>query len=143
VLAESLCIGCGACAAVDPTIELRLDPRKLIYEPSHVGGPDAAAVCPAVQVDFAGLQVKLFPDQTPMLGLGSNAVADAARPGGAKARNCRERGAAAQECSAANHQIMVHQDLRALYERKVETVSREKWRGAAGDGAPTDYCAWP
>ena len=65
VLAESLCIGCGACAAVDPTVELRLDPRKLIYEPSHASGPEAAAVCPAVQVDFAGLQVKLFPDQEP------------------------------------------------------------------------------
>jgi coenzyme F420-reducing hydrogenase beta subunit len=65
VLAESLCIGCGACAMVDRTVELRLDPRKLIYEPSHASGPAAAAVCPAVQVDFAGLQTKLFPGQTP------------------------------------------------------------------------------
>lgn len=63
VIAESLCIGCGACAAVDPTVELRLDPTKLIYEPSHPSGPDAAAVCPAVQVDFAGLQQRLFPGQ--------------------------------------------------------------------------------
>jgi coenzyme F420-reducing hydrogenase beta subunit len=65
VLAESLCIGCGACAMVDETVELRLDPRKLIFEPSHASNAAAAAVCPAVQVDFAGLQVKLFPDQTP------------------------------------------------------------------------------
>ena len=65
VIAESLCIGCGACAAVDSTVDIRLHPEKLIYEPSHASGPDAAAVCPAVQVDFAGLQVKLFPDQTP------------------------------------------------------------------------------
>jgi coenzyme F420 hydrogenase subunit beta len=65
VIAESLCIGCGACAVVDPTIDLRLHPNKLIYEPSHASGADAAAVCPAVQVDFAGLQVKLFPGQTP------------------------------------------------------------------------------
>jgi len=33
VLAESLCIGCGACAIADPTVELRLDPKKLIFEP--------------------------------------------------------------------------------------------------------------
>lgn len=65
VLAESLCIGCGACAIADPTVELRLDPKKLIFEPSHASNADAAAVCPAVQVDFAGLQAALFPAQTP------------------------------------------------------------------------------
>jgi coenzyme F420 hydrogenase subunit beta len=65
VIAESLCIGCGACALVDPTVELRLDPKKLIFEPSHASTAAAAAVCPAVQVDFPGLQVKLFPDSTP------------------------------------------------------------------------------
>ena len=65
VIAESLCIGCGACAVVDSSIDLRLHPEKLIYEPSHASNADAAAVCPAVQVDFAGLQLKLFPGQTP------------------------------------------------------------------------------
>jgi len=65
VMAESLCIGCGACAIVDPTVELRLHPQKLVFEPSHASNADAAAVCPAVQVDFAGLQVKLFPEATP------------------------------------------------------------------------------
>lgn len=65
VIAESLCIGCGACAVVDPTVELRLDPRKLIFEPSHPSNGAAAAVCPAVQVDFAGLQRELFPGRDP------------------------------------------------------------------------------
>ena len=65
VIDESLCIGCGACAIVDPTVDLRLHPTKLVYEPSHPSNAAAAAVCPAVQVDFLGLQGKLFPDQTP------------------------------------------------------------------------------
>lgn len=61
VLAESLCIGCGACVFADPSLELRLHPEKLIYEPTHAGNSDAASVCPAVNVDFAGLQDRLFP----------------------------------------------------------------------------------
>ena len=65
VIDESLCIGCGACAMVDPSIDLRLHPTKLIYEPSHASTPAAAAVCPAVQVDFVGLQAKIFPGATP------------------------------------------------------------------------------
>lgn len=64
VIAESLCIGCGACAIVDPSIDLRLHPKKQIFEPSHASDARAAAVCPAVQVDFAGLQAKLFPGAT-------------------------------------------------------------------------------
>ncbi len=67
VIGSSMCIGCGACAAADPTVELRLHPDKLIYEPSHPSDERAAAVCPAVQVDFPGLQERLFPgaEQTP------------------------------------------------------------------------------
>lgn len=67
VLESSMCIGCGACEVADPSIELRLHPRKLIYEPNHAGNRAAAEVCPAVQVDFAKLQDDLFPgsEQTP------------------------------------------------------------------------------
>lgn len=61
VIENSLCIGCGACTVADPTVELSLNPRKLIYEPTSPGGPLAADVCPAVQVDFAGLHEKVFP----------------------------------------------------------------------------------
>ncbi|HZD00386.1 MAG TPA: Coenzyme F420 hydrogenase/dehydrogenase, beta subunit C-terminal domain [Actinomycetes bacterium] len=61
VIDASMCIGCGACAFVDPTLKLELDPKKLIYQPSHASNADAASVCPAVQVDFPGLQDRIFP----------------------------------------------------------------------------------
>ncbi|MGH3681052.1 MAG: Coenzyme F420 hydrogenase/dehydrogenase, beta subunit C-terminal domain [Natronosporangium sp.] len=57
----SMCIGCGACVFADPTLKLELDPQKLIYQPSHASNAAAASVCPAVQVDFAGLQDRIFP----------------------------------------------------------------------------------
>jgi coenzyme F420-reducing hydrogenase beta subunit len=65
VIENSWCIGCGACALADDTVELALHPEKLIYEPTSAGGPAAAAVCPAVSVDFAGLQARLFPGAEP------------------------------------------------------------------------------
>src|SRR5262245_51624425 len=65
VLDNDLCIACGACVHADPSIELKLHPDKLIFEPSHAGNAAAAAVCPAVQVDFPGLQEMLFPGATP------------------------------------------------------------------------------
>jgi coenzyme F420-reducing hydrogenase beta subunit len=67
VIDNDLCIACGACAVADPSIELRLHPDKLIFEPSHPGNQAAADVCPAVEVDFATLQDLLFPgsEQTP------------------------------------------------------------------------------
>jgi coenzyme F420-reducing hydrogenase beta subunit len=67
VLASDMCIGCGACVLADPSLQLQLDPVKLIYEPSHAGNAAAASVCPAVQVDYRGLQDRLFPgaEQTP------------------------------------------------------------------------------
>lgn len=67
VLDNDLCIACGACAVADPSIELKLHPEKLIFEPSHPGNQAAAEVCPAVEVDFTRLQDLLFPgaEQTP------------------------------------------------------------------------------
>lgn len=67
VLEEDLCIGCGACVHADPSLSLRLDPEKLIFEPSHSGNDRAARVCPSVRVDYQGLQERLFPgcDVTP------------------------------------------------------------------------------
>jgi coenzyme F420 hydrogenase subunit beta len=65
VIDNDLCIGCGACAAAEPEVRLELEPRKLMYEPTAAGGELAAAVCPAVRVDYAGLQAALFPDRTP------------------------------------------------------------------------------
>jgi coenzyme F420-reducing hydrogenase beta subunit len=61
VLDNDLCIACGACVFADPSIELRLHPEKLIFEPSHAGNQAAADVCPAVEVDFEHLQNLLFP----------------------------------------------------------------------------------
>ena len=65
VIDNDMCIGCGACVAADPSIRLRLDPTKLMYEPDHRGDERAAAVCPGLGVDFEGLQRKLFPDSEP------------------------------------------------------------------------------
>jgi coenzyme F420-reducing hydrogenase beta subunit len=61
VIENDLCIACGACVLADPSIELRLDPRKQIFEPSHPGNAAAAAVCPSIKVDFDDLQARLFP----------------------------------------------------------------------------------
>ena len=61
VINHDLCIGCGACAMADPSLDLVLHPRKLMYEPSGKGNEAAASVCPSVHVDFKGLQDRLFP----------------------------------------------------------------------------------
>ncbi len=65
VIEASMCIGCGACELADPTVKVRLHPTKQMFEPDSPGGPEAASVCPAVAVDFAGLQGRLFPDAEP------------------------------------------------------------------------------
>lgn len=62
---SSMCIGCGACVHADPSLQLVLDPKKQIWEPSHDGNELAASVCPAIQVDFARLQELLFPGSEP------------------------------------------------------------------------------
>jgi len=61
VIESDMCIGCGACAHAVPTIRLQFDDVKQMYEPSHPGNELAASVCPAVQVDYAGLQARRFP----------------------------------------------------------------------------------
>lgn len=63
VIESGMCIGCGACVAADPTIHLQLDPNGQGYRPSHPGGERAAAVCPALQVDFDLLHERVFPGQ--------------------------------------------------------------------------------
>lgn len=63
VIDGGMCIGCGACEMVDSTVAVRLDPKRLIYQPDSPGTADAAAVCPAVAVDYAGLHRYLFPGE--------------------------------------------------------------------------------
>ena len=63
VIDSGMCIGCGACVAADPTILLELDPVGQGYCPSHPGDDRAAAVCPALQVDFGMLHDRVFPGQ--------------------------------------------------------------------------------
>ena len=62
VIQRDLCIGCGACVHADPSLRLVFNDEKQMFEPSGPGGADAAAVCPAVAVDFAGLQRRIFGD---------------------------------------------------------------------------------
>jgi coenzyme F420-reducing hydrogenase beta subunit/polysaccharide pyruvyl transferase WcaK-like protein len=61
VIDAGMCIGCGACTVADPSVRLRIEPERQILLPDHASGPAAAAVCPAVQVDFAGLHSRVFP----------------------------------------------------------------------------------
>lgn len=61
VIESGMCIGCGACEMVDNSVTVSLNAKKLIYEPDSPGGSAAAAVCPAVAVDYVGLQNYLFP----------------------------------------------------------------------------------
>lgn len=60
VRSADMCIGCGACVHADPSLDLALEPTKLIWEPTHNGNELAALVCPAVQVDFPALQHAIF-----------------------------------------------------------------------------------
>lgn len=61
VIASGMCIGCGACEMADGEVRVSLNPKSLVYEPETPGSAAAAAVCPAVKVDYAGLQSWLFP----------------------------------------------------------------------------------
>jgi len=62
VIASGMCIGCGACEMADSSVRVSLNPKKLIFEPETPGSQAAADVCPAVAVDYEGLQKYLFPD---------------------------------------------------------------------------------
>lgn len=64
VIESGMCIGCGACEMADSSVRVSLSPSRLIYEPETPGGQAAADVCPAVAVDYAGLQEYLFPGAT-------------------------------------------------------------------------------
>lgn len=73
VVAESgMCIGCGACVATDEALDLVLDAEQLLYRPTGIGNPAAAAVCPAIQVDFDALHDDRFPGAE----VGSHGVVD-------------------------------------------------------------------
>ena len=61
VIASGMCIGCGACEMADTTVRVSLNAKKLIFEPETAGSQAAADVCPAVAVDYEGLQNYLFP----------------------------------------------------------------------------------
>lgn len=61
VIETDMCIGCGACTFADASVQLVLDPEKLMYVPDSPGGQRAASVCPAVEVDFAQLHEQIFP----------------------------------------------------------------------------------
>lgn len=63
VIASGMCIGCGACEMADTSVRVELNAKKLIYEPQSNGSQAAADVCPAVAVDYEGLQNYLFPDE--------------------------------------------------------------------------------
>ena len=65
VIDNDLCIGCGACMAADPSLALRLDEVKQIFEPSHASNALAASVCPAIAVDYGALQEARFPGEKP------------------------------------------------------------------------------
>ncbi len=68
VIENRMCIGCGACVHADQSLRLVFDERGQMYAPSGPGTADAAAVCPAVQVDFDFLQRRVFGDapRTPL-----------------------------------------------------------------------------
>ncbi len=65
VIEGGLCIGCGACLAADPDLELLFDEARQSFRPSGPGRPLAAEVCPAVGVDFSFLHRQRFPGVTP------------------------------------------------------------------------------
>ena len=65
VISSGMCIGCGACEMADGSVRVELNPRSLVYEPTSAGSAAAASVCPAVSVDYAGLQGWLFAGEKP------------------------------------------------------------------------------
>ena len=62
VIEQDWCIGCGACVHADGSLSLVLDEKKLVFQPTGPGNEAALAVCPAVSVDYLGLQQYVFGD---------------------------------------------------------------------------------
>ncbi len=60
VIEQDWCIGCGACVHADPSLSLRFDDKKQMFQPSAPGNDLAVEVCPAVRVDYAALQRMVF-----------------------------------------------------------------------------------
>lgn len=60
VKSSGMCIACGACCAADPSISLKLNDARQIYEPASAGGPLAATVCPSIEVDYEELHRFVF-----------------------------------------------------------------------------------
>ncbi len=60
VLDSGTCIACGACVAACPGVELAFNEARGMYQPSSAGNAAAAAVCPAIKVDFEELSRRLF-----------------------------------------------------------------------------------
>lgn len=63
VLKSGMCISCGACTFADTSLSLTLDPTWGLHQPNGVGSNAAASVCPAISVNYQGLQETLFPNQ--------------------------------------------------------------------------------
>jgi coenzyme F420-reducing hydrogenase beta subunit len=58
-----MCVGCGACLVADPSLHMEFNRTTMVYEPSGCGNADAAAVCPALRVDYDDLHARRFPGQ--------------------------------------------------------------------------------
>lgn len=63
VINEKLCIACGACTKVD-NVEIKLNKKTGLFEPSSETIPQNFDYCPSVKVDFTELQRYIF-DETP------------------------------------------------------------------------------
>lgn len=60
VISSGMCIGCGACAAADKSVELGLNYERQIIEPTSHGNKNAAKVCPSISVDYEELEQFIF-----------------------------------------------------------------------------------
>ncbi len=65
VISSGLCIACGACSSIDPSISLEFDLSRQIFRPNTSGNDRAAAVCPSVKVDYDQLHRLRFHTEIP------------------------------------------------------------------------------
>ena len=61
VLESGMCVSCGACLEADPSLRMVFNEQSMAFEPSGPGNAEAAAVCPAVRVDYDELHARRFP----------------------------------------------------------------------------------